>query len=208
MTTAQIQFFPSWSYDEAIQWMSDANALVSRSGTNVIIGCGSHREQVITIGKQKKNGKSPPQALGPMIRHIDRGGGMTAHEPGQIVLYPVFNIKERGLSVVQLIGLVEQTIVDFIAAFGLVAHRSSQGPGVYLLGKKMGFVGFRIKDFITSHGLAVNVKNDALIFKTIEPCGIQGLAVTSLKDHVMLNEPLEVYMRLLTDCFQQNFALL
>lgn len=198
----------SWPYDEAVRFMDDAHLRVERDAHAFFVGAGSHSEQVITIGKNPNaQGNWYEAATSPhiLIRQLDRGGGMTAHEPGQLVLYPVFNIEHFCLSVPQLIALLEDTMLDFLYELGLLGTRSPCGAGVFLGEHKVGFIGLRIKDRIVQHGLAINVKNDAQIFSCFDPCGIKSMRVTSAMFHTSLPLSLDYYQERLVHHFLANF---
>lgn len=207
-TTAE--FFTAWPYDEALQWMDTAFLSVKSDASKLLLGCGTHREHVITLGKNPlSNGLSDQQKanVGDLIvRHIDRGGGATAHVPGQLVLYPVLNIDRFELTVPLLVTLMEDAMITFLDGLGMKACRSTVGPGVFIDGKKIGFIGLRIKDRISTHGLAINVLNDTDIFRNIDPCGIKELKVTSAKEHTVLRESLPIYMAMLVSSFLKAMA--
>lgn len=205
MNNVCYQFFPSWPYDDALLWMAEAIEHIQADPKKILLACGSHRETVITLGRNKSMNELNPSSVGDvMIRSIERGGGTTAHEPGQLVLYPVLNIIQLGLTIPRLVSLLEDTLVDFLKILGLKGQRSSIGPGIYIDEKKIGFIGLRIKDGVTSHGLSINLKNDGKIFSRIIPCGIPSLCIGSVINFRPLDEPLEQYMELLAEKFIKN----
>ncbi len=112
----------------------------------------------------------------------DRGGQVTYHGPGQLVVYLMLDLKRRALGVKRLVHALEQSIIDLLAASELEAVRRSGAPGVYHEGKKLAAVGLRIRNGFSYHGVAVNVDGDLGPFGRIDPCGYQGLEVTRLKD--------------------------
>ncbi len=112
----------------------------------------------------------------------DRGGQVTYHGPGQLVVYLMLDLKRRALGVKRLVHALEQAIIDLLAASELEAVRRSGAPGVYHEGKKLAAVGLRIRSGFSYHGVAVNVDGDLAPFDRIDPCGYQDLEVTRLKD--------------------------
>ncbi|MCK5353605.1 MAG: lipoyl(octanoyl) transferase LipB [Methyloprofundus sp.] len=123
--------------------------------------------------------------------NADRGGQITYHAPGQLVVYTLIDIKRRQLGVRQLVTLIEQAMIDTLAQYGLQAVAKAEAPGVYIAGKKIGSVGLRIKKGCSYHGLSLNNDMDLTPFSYINPCGYEGLQVTQLTDfgvHIKTNE--------------------
>jgi lipoyl(octanoyl) transferase len=114
----------------------------------------------------------------PVVRS-DRGGEITYHGPGQVVLYALVDLARRGLKVKQFVALLEQSVIDLI---GPRAERRPGAPGVYVGGAKLAALGIRVTRGRSYHGLSVNVDMDLSPFAAIDPCGFPGLQVTQLKD--------------------------
>lgn len=110
-----------------------------------------------------------------------RGGRVTVHAPGQLVIYPIINLKKRNLNVHSYIEILESWIIQSLGNIGVNAELSDDGVGVWASGSKIGFIGVRIEHGVTSHGLCLNVSNDLSMFRAIIPCGINGVTITSLK---------------------------
>lgn len=117
----------------------------------------------------------------PMVR-IDRGGQITYHGPGQIVVYLLIDLRRRGLKVRELVHLMEQALIDTLADDGLAAERQNGAPGVYIGGAKIAALGLRVKNGSSYHGLSLNVDMDLTPFTWINPCGYSGLQTTQLRD--------------------------
>lgn len=115
----------------------------------------------------------------PLVQ-IDRGGQVTYHGPGQLVIYPLVDIRRLGLSVRGLVMALEQLVIDYAAQFGVVAAGRRDAPGVYVQGAKLASIGLRVRRGACYHGLALNVAMDLAPFARINPCGMAGLAVTQL----------------------------
>lgn len=113
---------------------------------------------------------------------VDRGGQVTYHGPGQIVAYPLIDLRRLRLGVRDLVCRIEQAIIDTLATWNIVAERKPGAPGVYVGGAKVAALGLRVRRGCTFHGLAFNVNMDLSPFHRINPCGFQGLAVTQVSD--------------------------
>jgi lipoyl(octanoyl) transferase len=117
------------------------------------------------------------------VVQIDRGGQVTYHGPGQLVIYPLLNLRRLKLGVRELVVALENAVIAFAADLGIEAQSSRQAPGVYVRGAKLASIGLRIRRGASYHGMALNVSLDAEPFERINVCGYQGLAVTRLIDH-------------------------
>jgi lipoyl(octanoyl) transferase len=115
----------------------------------------------------------------PLVR-IDRGGQVTYHGPGQLVVYPLIDVRRACLSVRDLVNALERSAIDYCARFGISAECRAGAPGVYVRGAKIASVGLRIRRQGSYHGLAFNVNMDLAPFQRINPCGYAGLAMTQL----------------------------
>jgi lipoyl(octanoyl) transferase len=115
----------------------------------------------------------------PVIR-CNRGGQVTYHGPGQIVAYPLVNIRRLGIGVRELVTRIEQALIDSLAHWAITAERRSGAPGVYVGDAKIAALGLRVKHGCSLHGLAFNINMDLKPFFGINPCGYQGLAVTQM----------------------------
>src|SRR5450755_2632074 len=118
------------------------------------------------------------------VLQIDRGGQVTYHGPGQLVVYPLIDIRRLRLGVRQLVIALERAVIDMAAGLGITAICRRDAPGVYVDGAKLASVGLRIRRGASYHGLALNVSLDLKPFERINVCGHRGLAVTRLADHV------------------------
>ena len=119
----------------------------------------------------------------PLVKS-DRGGQITYHGPGQIVMYVMLNLKRHGLGVKALVDMLEQTMINVLDSFDIVAVRKQGAPGVYVEGAKIGALGLRFRKGFSYHGLSLNVDMDLSPFQNIDPCGYQDLPVTQIKDHL------------------------
>ncbi len=116
------------------------------------------------------------------VTKTNRGGQVTYHGPGQLVVYPLLNLRRLNLSVRALITLLEDTVIDFLAGYAIFAEAKKDAPGVYVNAAKIASIGLRIHRGYCYHGLAFNVAMDLQPFLGINPCGFSQLAVTQLSD--------------------------
>lgn len=115
----------------------------------------------------------------PIVRS-DRGGQVTYHGPGQLVIYPLLDLRRLGLGTRSLVQKIEQAIVDYCARFNITATGRRDAPGVYVEDRKIASLGLRIVRQCTLHGLAINIDLDLAPFAAINPCGFQGLSMTTV----------------------------
>jgi len=132
----------------------------------------------------------------PVIQ-VDRGGQVTYHGPGQIVAYPLIDIKRLGVSVRDLVKGIERTIIDVLKSYGVDAGLIAGAPGVYIDGVKIASLGLRIRKGRSFHGLSFNINMDLEPFQRINPCGFQGLQVTNLSALAEVSSMAEVEDRLI-----------
>ena len=117
----------------------------------------------------------------PVIQ-VDRGGQVTYHGPGQLVVYPLIDVKRLGLGPRGLVRMLERATLDCLAEFGISGHTRPDAPGVYVESRKIASIGLRIRRGGSYHGLAFNVSVDLAPFRGINPCGYRGLEMTRLMD--------------------------
>jgi lipoyl(octanoyl) transferase len=116
------------------------------------------------------------------VVQIDRGGQVTYHGPGQLVVYPLVDLKRAGLGIRDFVGALERSVIALAARYHIDAECRRGAPGVYVDGRKLASVGVRVRRMGSYHGLALNVALDLEPFARINPCGYPGLAMTQLKD--------------------------
>lgn len=117
----------------------------------------------------------------PVVK-IDRGGQVTYHGPGQVVIYLLLDLGRLKIKVRELVTAIEQAVIDFLASHGLSAERRSGAPGVYVGPAKIAALGLKIKNGCSYHGLSLNVDMDLSPFAAINPCGYAGLQVVQTRD--------------------------
>ncbi len=132
----------------------------------------------------------------PVVK-IDRGGQITYHGPGQIVMYVLLDLRRWGLNVRQLVRMLERSVIDLLAGYGIPAEGREDAPGVYVNGAKIAALGLKIRNGCCYHGLSFNVDMDLTPFSYINPCGYAGLRVTQAR---------ELGIRDSVECLQQRLA--
>jgi lipoyl(octanoyl) transferase len=136
---------------------------------------------VYTLGLNRQGVRLPEAGDIPLVM-TDRGGKITYHGPGQLIIYPLLDLKRHGLSVRKLVSILENSVIAWLAEYGVQAQAKSNAPGVYVQEAKIAALGLRIKNNGSYHGLSVNVAMDLSPFSAIDPCGYAGLAVTQTQD--------------------------
>lgn len=116
----------------------------------------------------------------PVIQ-VDRGGQVTYHGPGQWVVYLLVDLRRHSLGVRDLVDLIERSLIELLGAYGIDAQAQPGAPGVYVDGDKVAALGLRVRRGCSYHGLALNVDMDLAPFQRINPCGYEGLQVTSMR---------------------------
>ena len=163
-------------------------------------------EPVFTLGLAGKT-EHLLEPGGIPVHKTDRGGQVTYHGPGQLVIYPLIDLKRLGVSIKGYVNMLEQAVIDFLAAFDLEARRRPGMPGVYLDGSKIAALGVRVRKGCCYHGLALNVRMDLSPFRRINPCGYPGLEVTQLADRgvdLTINEAFEKFLPCLLNLFSYD----
>jgi len=115
------------------------------------------------------------------VVQIDRGGQVTYHGPGQLVVYVLLDLRRLGFNPRTLVQALESAVIDTVAGYGVTAVARRDAPGIYVAGRKLGAIGLRVRRHCSYHGLAVNVAMDLAPFAGINPCGYEGLEVTDLR---------------------------
>lgn len=148
---------------------------------------------VYTLGLNRQGVRLPEASDIPLVM-TDRGGKITYHGPGQLIIYPLLDLKRHGLSVRKLVSILENSVIAWLAEYGVQAQAKSNAPGVYVQEAKLAALGLRIKNNGSYHGLSVNVAMDLSPFNAIDPCGYAGLSVTQTRDlglHLTLSQAAE-----------------
>lgn len=169
----RVEYEPTW---RAMQAFTDARDAATADELWLL-----EHPPVFTLGMAAD--RSHVLAAGDIpVVQTDRGGQVTYHGPGQLIAYPLLDIRRRGIAIRTLVMQLEQSVIDLAAARGICAQGRRDAPGVYVEGRKLASLGLRVRRGATYHGLALNVDMDLAPFARINPCGMAGLAVTSMAD--------------------------
>lgn len=175
---------PVTSYDAGLDLQAELTEVLLNGTIEDTVVILEH-EPIITLGKTTEAGHLPLdfadyERRGIAVRRVNRGGSVTYHGPGQLVAYPILDLRRLDRDVHKYLRLLEQVQIDFLAGYGVIACREDGLTGSWVGGRKIGSVGVAVARWITSHGIAVNINTDLSPFSLIVPCGIAGRTATSL----------------------------
>ena len=136
---------------------------------------------VITLGRNMSRKNVLADSDIPIVQS-DRGGDVTYHGPGQLIIYCLFDLNRMQLGVKSLVWGLEEMFIQYLAKQGVIGQRIEKAPGVYVEGKKIASLGLRVRKGCSFHGMAINVNMDLSPFSLIHPCGLQGMKVTQLSE--------------------------
>jgi lipoyl(octanoyl) transferase len=180
------EYFGRISYDAGLVAQEAALARLESTGLSAIV-LGLEHEPVITLGVRGKveidlvTPESEILERGFIIRQTHRGGQATLHAPGQLVIYPICNLRKLGLGARDYVCTIEKATGSWLTSLGVQWRRSEQEPGIFVGSEKLVAFGFRIAHGKSSHGLAINVTNPPSDFSLIRTCGVGGQMATNLK---------------------------
>lgn len=171
------------AYEHALALQDAAWAARREGGPDVCLAL--EHPPTITLGRRATEhdvvASEAELGLRGVARHaIERGGQATYHAPGQLVIYPIVHLGDRGLGVRTFVWCLEEIMLAICGVIGVHATRDVRGHGIWTARGKLGAVGIRVRDGISTHGLALNVDLDLAGYELIAPCGVRGLPVTSL----------------------------
>ncbi len=178
------------SYKVSLEQQTNTHEKVlNQELTNSIIFV--EHEHVYTLGKNADQGNiltNYPKDV--EIYNIDRGGDVTYHGPGQLVGYPIINIKKLDMSIGRYVHTLENILINILKEFDISAQIRDKLIGVWVGDKKIGAIGVRVKNGVTMHGFALNVNTNLSYYDGIIPCGIENCKVTSMEQ--LLNKNIEL----------------
>ncbi|MBI4243380.1 MAG: lipoyl(octanoyl) transferase LipB [Planctomycetes bacterium] len=181
-----ISVIPHITFKDAYKLQQELFDIIYKKKRDINFFLLLEHPHVITLGRNAKQNnllvtKELLQRKGIELIETDRGGDITYHGPGQIVGYPILELKRVGLDVKSYVYFLEEIMIQTCKEFGIKAHRISNLTGTWVGEKKIGSIGVRIQRWITLHGFAFNVNTNLDLFKLIIPCGIQNKEMTSLE---------------------------
>jgi lipoic acid synthetase len=166
---------------------------------------------VITLGARKSANKllAGPDELarhGVDLVEIRRGGGATAHNPGQLVFYPILHLQELGLDINRYVRTLEAIGIELLAGSGVHGERRKGFPGLWVGERKIASIGVRVSRFVTCHGMAINIQNDLSIFHFMVPCGLDGVQMTSVQRETGKNHDMTAIKTQLSGLLVRHFS--
>ena len=197
-------------YPEALNLQERLHARVANGALESVLVLLEH-PHVYTLGRRGPDAHilaSPEELarLSAQIYRTDRGGEATYHGPGQLVGYPIIDLRSWGLGPLQYVRTLERTIAATLAGFGIDAGSEGYPTGVWTGGAKIAAIGVRVSRGVTTHGFALNVAPDLGYFDHIIPCGIEGCRVTSMAAEGVAAD-IDTVASTLADQFQQSFGI-
>ena len=137
---------------------------------------------------------------------IRRGGGTTAHNPGQLVVYPVLHLQQLALGISEYIRQLEAIGAELLEQLGVQAKRRKGYPGLWVGTRKIASIGVRVSRFVTYHGMAINIKNDLSIFDLLIPCGLDGVEMTSVLKETRKRHSMSQVKKRLSELLRKHFS--
>jgi lipoyl(octanoyl) transferase len=195
------------AYSAALQLQQQVHEEVLAEGNDTLILC--EHTHVFTFGKSadRNNLIVSPEFLIKIeaeVYETDRGGDITYHGPGQLVGYPIINLRKHGIGVKKYVSTLEQSIINALATFEILAYQIEGLTGIWVgqegSERKIGAIGIRIRNGVSMHGFALNVNTDLSYFQHIVPCGITDKNVTSIHQEIGRGTITEF-----ADAFQNSF---
>lgn len=210
-----IDYKEAWEYQEKLFNEVTQDKLNDGGNLNYLLFC--EHPHVYTLGKSGANSNlliSPEmlKSIGATYYHINRGGDITYHGPGQIVAYPIFNLEDFNLTLKTYIYNLEQVVIDCLATYGIEGTRMSGATGVWIepgvKGKerKICAIGVRASRYVTMHGFALNVNTNLNYFSYINPCGFIDKGVTSIQKELGHEVDLQSVKNNLKEQFSSRFG--
>ena len=179
-------YFGLQKFQRSMEIQEQARQLVENSGSPVVLGFEYY--PVITIGKNAEltaellRSQADLSRQGFQFAETDRGGQATLHSPGQLVIYPLVPLRKRGLSVKNFVRILENSTIEWLKKYGISSeHR--EDAGVFTEKGKIAFIGIRVSNGISKHGISININNDLGLFQGIRPCGMSQRPLDSLYEN-------------------------
>lgn len=196
---ATLKFLGSQSYD--ITWQAMQAFTNERDASTLDEIWVVEHEAVFTQGQAGKAEHLIASTNNIPVIKTDRGGQVTYHGPGQLVVYPLINLKRSHIGVRDLVTRIEKSVTEFLGLYNIDAYPKKEAPGVYVDEKKIASLGLRVRRGCSFHGVAINIDADLTPFQAINPCGYAGLEMTRLSDltdtPVSVNTTYKAYINIL-----------
>jgi lipoic acid synthetase len=199
------------SYEKAYYWQKRLHKFRREGRIDDVLILLEH-EPVVTMGRAGKRDNilvsdELLQSKGIRVFEIDRGGDVTLHCPGQLVGYPIFDLKIHGKNIHKYLRNIEEVIIGSLKVYGIDGQRIECHTGVWVGGKKIASIGIGIKGWVTFHGFSLNINSDLSYFSLIRPCGFESRTVTSMSEILGRSVEPEDFRHRLTEQFAKVFNL-
>jgi lipoyl(octanoyl) transferase len=201
------------AYDDALQLQRElARARIRGELTQDVLLFVEHAP-VVTLGRSAKEGhlivpRAALAARGVEVHEVERGGDVTFHGPGQLVGYPIIDLRRHKQDLHWYLRQLEEALIRAVAEYGIVGERNPRYTGVWTGSRKLASIGVHARDWVTWHGFALNVTTDLSFFDLIVPCGIQAVTMTSVEQEIETEAPtLGDMARSVAGAFADVFAL-
>jgi len=200
----RLEYRKAWDYQlrcasEVILGALDTLIFVEHDPV-LTLGAAFHEENLLLTRQEYER-------LGIAVEPTDRGGDVTYHGPGQLVIYPIFNIKRHGEDLHLWMRNLEEAMLKTIAHFGIRGRRFPPHTGAWVEDRKIAAIGVKVRKWVNTHGIALNCDNDLSAFESIVPCGIEGYGVSSLSECVGRQVGIEEVKPVVKAAFENVFGL-
>jgi lipoyl(octanoyl) transferase len=203
---------PSMDYREALELQRAlVDARIAATLDRDVVMLLEH-PPVFTLGRRGSRehllvAEASLESRGIQLIHVERGGDITYHGPGQLVGYPIVDLRKGGWKIIDFVGALEEAMICTLAEWGIRAGRNSMNRGVWVGSYKIGSVGIAVRRAVSFHGFALNVNTSLEPFGWIHPCGLEGVRVTSLKQLLGNDIPMEDLQRAVGLLIQEIFGV-
>jgi lipoate-protein ligase B len=182
-------------YNQAWQLQSEIVAAKVNGAIEMDIVLFLEHPAVFTLGRRGGRdylqvGESFLERAGIPLIQVERGGFITFHGPGQLVAYPIIDLEARRLGVTEYVAALEEIMLLTVRRWGLTAQRRSENAGIWIGNQKMGNIGIALRKGVSFHGLSLNINMDLTPFSWIQPCGLAGVSMTSVKQELGTDIPM------------------
>ena len=211
MNKLDIHLLGSLEYAEGLRLQKEFHADILKQERNpsllllehfpvITLGKNANRDMLLSSEKELKQ-----ESIS--LHHIERGGEATAHEPGQLVIYPLINLRHFSYGARVFVNKLEDCVLDLLREYKIEARRDDKFPGVWVDSEKICSVGIRISQGVSTHGLALNVSNDLRTFSKIIPCGIQDCRMVTVSELLGKTVSTEEIAKTFIEIFCRNFHI-
>ncbi len=199
-------------YDEAWKIQTDIVGARNRGELNADTILVLEHPAVFTLGRRGGTenllvSEKFLEEYGIAVTQVERGGNITYHGPGQLVVYPIIDIEAAKVSVVNFVHALEEVMLQTAAVWGIEAERNSTNHGIWVGNQKLGSIGIALRRGISFHGLALNVNLDLTPFSWIQPCGLQGVQMTSMAKELSGQVSMREVQEVIKEKFQMIFGI-